>query len=413
VKGILCACLLASLQSLSAAHAYEADIHYSATYALARAVGWPQADALTIASANQGMDENQDTVAALEMDAASSLHQAEKNLRFHCFSRTGGQTDRIPADVLDVISAHFAGVPDRDDDRRNNSTRLIALGTALHCQQDAYSHVGFGGSCGPHSGSCYGHTYHTLLDQVAFGLLKKHLFNPDHPGVSGQWLLKALERTVAELAARRPKGSSRPVPNDALVALFDALRGSGLDLPDEVRRDCNRHIAGKWLFDFFESVGKTQSGADRREKLAPETAHACRNASLASASVVSVPDPRFPRLNPDASPHLVRADGSYQRIREGDSDVSWTVMAADIDTRKVRVQLTHWSQLLALALIPQARPSRELCARIDSMRSSNRVASHTPSRAEPVPRRRKSPRTFEDQLRACRIAASQTASSHS
>jgi len=68
MKGILCACLLVSLQSMTVAEAYEADIHYSTTYVLARAVGWADADALTIASANQGVDENQDTVAALEMD---------------------------------------------------------------------------------------------------------------------------------------------------------------------------------------------------------------------------------------------------------------------------------------------------------------------------------------------------------
>ena len=78
MKGILCACLLASLEVTAVAQAYEADIHYSTTYALARAVGWSEADALTIASANQGVDENQDTVAALEVDTIpiSSLRQA-------------------------------------------------------------------------------------------------------------------------------------------------------------------------------------------------------------------------------------------------------------------------------------------------------------------------------------------------
>src|SRR4051812_21139991 len=249
MKGILCACLFVSLQSLTVAHAYEADIHYSTTYVLARAVGWPEADALTIASANEGVDENQDTVAALEVDTipAGSLHQAEKNLSFHCFSKTAGQDARISADVLEVMARHFAEGPDRGGDPRSNARRLIALGTALHCQQDAYSHVGFGGSCGSYSGSCYGHTYQTFLDQVVFGLLKKHYFNPDHPGVSGQSLLQALQGTVRELAARRPKESLRSIPGSELVALTDHLRASGLELPDEVRRDCNRYIAGKWL----------------------------------------------------------------------------------------------------------------------------------------------------------------------
>ena len=276
MKGILCACLLVSLH-VSQAQAYEADIHYSTTYVLARAVGWSEADALTIASANQGVDENQDTVAALEVETTpgpsvtgyvtSSLHQAEKNLRFHCFSKTRGQAGQISADVLKVISGHFAEVPVRDEDPRRNARRLIALGVALHCQQDAYSHVGFGGSCGSYSGSCYGHTHQTFLDQVVFGLLRKHYFNPDHPGVSGQWLLEALQGTARELAARRAKASSRSIPANALVALSDALRGSGLELPDEVRHDCNRYIAGKWLFDFFHSGSRTQSSPDTLEKL--------------------------------------------------------------------------------------------------------------------------------------------------
>lgn len=371
MKGILCACVLVSLQSMSVAQAYEADIHFSTTYVLARAVGWPEADALTIASANQGVDENQDTVAALEMDASpspssagyvtSSLHQAEKNLRFHCFSNTRGPAVQISADVLEVMSAHFAEVPDRDEDPESNARRLIALGAALHCQQDAYAHVGFGGSCGSYAGSCDGHTYQTFLDQVVFGLLKKHYFNPDHPGVSSQWLLEALQGTVSELAARQPKTSLRSISTNELVALSDDLRGSGLELTDEVRRECNRFIAGKWLYDFFHSGSRTQNSPDTLQKLAPEVAATCRNASLASATIVRIPGPRFPRLNSDASPYLVRVDGTYQLVRDGNFDVSLPGIDAEgiadllphYNTHMAKVQLSHWRQLLVLPLMAQ------------------------------------------------------------
>ncbi len=359
MKGILCAGLLVTLQSMSPAQAYEADVHYSATYVLARAVGWTQADALTIASANQAMDENPDTVAALEVDATpspsfaghvtSSFRQAEKNLLFHCFSKTRGPAGQISADVRKVIFDRFAEVPARDENPRRNAKRLIALGVALHCQQDAYSHAGFGGSCGSYSGSCYGHTHQTFLDQVVFSLLGKHHFNPDHPGVSGQWLLDALQGTVSELAMRRPRSSSRSIPIPALIALSDSLRGSGLDLPDEVRRDCNRHIAGKWLFDFFHS-NRTQNSPDTLERLAPAVAATCKNAALASATVVRIPDPRFPRLNPDASPYLVRADGKYQPVRSGEVGAA---RLPNYNTHEVKVQLSHWSQLLGLPLTTQ------------------------------------------------------------
>jgi hypothetical protein len=366
MKGILCACLLVSLQSMTVAQAYEADIHYSTTYVLARAVGWSEPDARTIASANQGVDENQDTVAALEVDRTpspslagyvmSSLRQAEKNLQFHCFSKTRGQAGRISADVLEVMSGHFAEVPDHDEDPRRNARRLIALGVALHCQQDAYSHAGFGGSCGSYPGSCYGHTHQTFFDQAAFRLLGKHYFDPDHPGVSGNRLLEALQGTVSELAARRPKASLRSIPTNELVALSDALRGSGLELPDEVRRDCNRFIAGKWLFDSFHSRGRKQKSPDGLERLAPEVAGTCKNASLASATIVRIPAPRFPRLNPDASPYLVKADGTYQRLRNGDFEVSLPSIP-NYRAHKVKVQLSHWSHLLALPLTVQVAAS--------------------------------------------------------
>jgi len=380
MKGILCACLLASLQSV--VQAYEADIHYSTTYVLARAVGWPQAEALTIASANQGVDENQDTVAALEMDSTpgpaiagylmSSLHQAEKNLRLHCFSRTPGVAGRISADVREVMSGRFADAIARGDDPRGNARTLIALGVALHCQQDAHAHADFGGSCGPHAGSCYGHTYQTFLDQVVFGFLGKHYYNPDHPGVSGQWLLEALRGSARELTARRPQSSRSAIPANALIALSEALRESGLDLPDEVRRDCNRYIAGKWLFDLLNSGSRRQNVADRLERLTPDVAGTCRNAALGSATIVWIPAARYPRLNADASPSLVRADGTYQQLQDGEAAGSSAVSdarriarrAPDYDPHAVKLQLSHWRQLLALpptahVALPSARSERQ------------------------------------------------------
>jgi hypothetical protein len=356
MKGILCACLLVSLQLMSSARAYEADIHFSTTFVIARALGWPEAEAVIIASANQAMDENQETVAALEADAiprasfagfvASSFRQAEKNLRFHCFSNTPAKAGPISSDVRKVISGHFAAVPHRNGDANTSTRRLIALGVALHCQQDAYSHAEFGGSCGPYAGSCLGHAYETLLDKALFSLLGKHHYDPDHPGVSGERLLEALQGTASELAARRPGGSSRAIPADKLAALSDALRSSGLELPDDVRRECNRYIAGKWLFGF------THSGTV--ETLAPEAAVTCRNAALGPATIVRIPDPRLPRLKADASPQLVRGDGTYEQVRGGDFEVSLPGSGPNYFTQEAKMQLSHWKQLIALPLMVQA-----------------------------------------------------------
>ena len=204
----------------------------------------------------------------------------------------------------------------------------------------------------------------TFLDRLVYAYQGKHLHDPDHPAV-GQGLLQVLQGTVSELAARSPKASLRPIPADELATL---LRASGLELPDPVRRDCNRYIAGKWLFDFLVSGSRTQDSPDALEKLSPEIAVTCRNASLASATVVRIPAPRYPRLNADALPYLVRPGGTYQLVREGDFDVSVprieTESVADsgsnYNSRKVRVQLSHWSQLLALPLaVRMAGPALE------------------------------------------------------
>jgi hypothetical protein len=365
MKTLLVACALMSLQWPGTAAGYEADIHYSTTYVLARAVGWSEDDARTIASANQGVDENQDTVAALEVDASpglslagyltSNFRQAEKNLRFHCFSRREGSSGGIAEDVVNVMAGHFAAVPAPDGDSRKNARRLIALGVALHCQQDAHAHADFGGSCGPHAGSCFGHTRETILDNFVFELLGTHYFNPDHPGVSGARLLETLKGSMLALAAHRQAGASRPIPLRDLAALAGALETSGLELPDDMRRECNRHLAGKWLHDFLRSRGRVDSSVTR---LAPAIATTCRNPSLASAAVARIPDPHFPRLTPDASPRLVRADGTYQRIREGSfADALPAVRTQPLPSaspnypaHRLKVQLSHWSQILALPL---------------------------------------------------------------
>jgi hypothetical protein len=361
MKGSICACLLAALQSMTVAQAYEGDIHYSTTYVLARAVGWSQADALTIASANQAVDENRETVAALEMDAApgapfashvtSSLHQAGKNLDFHCFSATRAPAGSISQDVRDAIAGRFAALP-ADDGLRAHARRSIALGAALHCQQDAIAHVDFGGTCGAFPGSCYGHTHESFLDQVTFKLLGKHLYNPDHPGVSGRRLQEALDGTSRGLAASGPGKALRRVPARALAELSAALRTSGLELPDEVRRDCNRYLAGKWLFEFLHSAREEHAAPDALERLPPEVAVICGNASLASATVIRIPAPRFPRLNADASPYLVSADGTYQSMRDGDFDASSPLLRATgiaalaASPKPRKVQLSHWSQVI-------------------------------------------------------------------
>ena len=106
---------------------------------------------------------------------------------------------------------------------------------------------------------------------MAFRLLGKHHYDPDHPGVSGPRVLEALQRTVRELAARGPKALLRSIPANELVALLQPC----------------------W-----------------------------------------------------------RGNACARNLRDGDFDVSLPVFP-NYNTRKVKVQLSHWSQLLALPLATQ------------------------------------------------------------
>src|SRR5579859_3689471 len=113
--GLAFAALMVTL-SPRVGFAYESDMHYDATFALAVTSGWSWDDSRVIASADQGVDENKETVAALESDVAISagypakatigaFHQASRNFLFHSFSpeddRKGGLFFRPVADQLE------------------------------------------------------------------------------------------------------------------------------------------------------------------------------------------------------------------------------------------------------------------------------------------------------------------------
>ena len=126
----------------------------------------------------RGSDENQDTVAALEVDrtsgasfagyVTSSLRQAEKESAISLLQQNAwtGRRD-LRGDVREVISGHFAKVSDHDEDLRTNARRLIALGVCSALPAGRVFACRFGGSCGSYPGSCYGHSHQSFFDQVA------------------------------------------------------------------------------------------------------------------------------------------------------------------------------------------------------------------------------------------------------
>ena len=98
------------------AQAYEEDTHYSLTYVLMRLACFSHAEALTIASADQGLDDNEETDPALA---------SEHNRKWHAL-------DDSRAAVLARKSFLFS--------RASASKNLVDLGQYFHYQQDHWSH---------------------------------------------------------------------------------------------------------------------------------------------------------------------------------------------------------------------------------------------------------------------------------
>ena len=91
-----------------------------------------------------------------------------------------------------------------------------------------------------------------------------------------------------------------------------------------------------------------RDGGTGAEKLAPQVARTCQNASLAAAAIIRIPEARYPRLDSRAAPYLVRADGTYEVVPGGSLEAASPGIHYHL--QRARVQLSHWNQLLALPL---------------------------------------------------------------
>lgn len=333
-KAILRSAIALALAIISSpvSHAYEKDIHFSATLAIAIADGWSVEEALVIASADQGMDENKSTIAALEIDVIGSqfttrnrsnyyvrgpIHQAKKNFHFHCFNNTKDEGNKIQRYVhLMADMQHRAATDAMDIDAKANSAQLswtrslIATGVALHCVQDSYSHNGYGGSCRitptkSYEGSCYGHAKDSGKD--VFANFFNDRTNPDHPAVREKKdLLSAFTATQAILQSlwERRNGYAQPArrrtgvstPQEDLDRLAEWLHNPSTKmLSDDERIACNHEVTARWLFEVLQSRGLADSVVQNRA-LPTQTCASVFPEQLSKARVL-FPLPKYPNLD--------------------------------------------------------------------------------------------------------------------
>ena len=351
---LLASVIIASaLMWTATGYTYERDIHYSATLAIAIGEGWSLDEARVIASAAQGVDENRSTIAALEFDviaiepktingepfyARGPIHQSHKNFRYHCFSEVPDQRSEINAgvgntvkgrmdDAARVVKTDTAGTPPRVDS-------LVAIGVAVHCIQDSYSHNGYGGRCpkltkDTYPGNCYGHAKDGAKD-IFRRLFRGDRTNPDHPAV----------RAVSDLmsafdATRRYLRDSHKLMNQSKAGA-ELIHARDLDelaqrlhnretkpLDDDVRMDCNHEVIAAWLYEVLSG----QAAAFGLQPSKTSVSNECKSAFLPEylANRLELGEPIYPRLSVDARanrsakpPPFSAANPPYVAVNEGD-----------------------------------------------------------------------------------------------
>lgn len=266
------ALLGASMLVPSLAGAFQRDVHFDATFAIAVAVCWRWDEAAVIASATQGVDENPDTQPSVSVvEAAKPAPNADRSLLqrslalagieaqlpmqdylFHCFSRHRDQPGQRNPDVLERLKV-LHGQAERAIDAASrgsaaSKTRaLVDVGVYLHCLQDSWSHSGYGAE--------------------PFGHVKDGT-DPDSPGKNPEMARKALQDTAERLLGFRQgllglAQASLDAPTTEVLATL--LKGytakSSALLSDDARVQCNRRIVEHWLFDAFKN-GRAAKGGD-------------------------------------------------------------------------------------------------------------------------------------------------------
>jgi hypothetical protein len=281
-----CLCAVASN-----ATAYDSDVHYSTTLALALALGMAWPDAKIVASADQGVDENVDTRPTEHVAVGPTLPDQQAQLQFqnvflglslqdyyfHCFSREPDDPGRRHKSVLDHLNdlesqantaigkyledlaVNAGGLNAPAPERADKVRALISIGVYLHCQQDSWSHSGFGKYP-------LGHVVADLQGE-----------SPDHPANRPDMLTSALIETKDKLSSFMSRWGQQPV---TVTGTDIAELTKGMVMERTQKWDsaewiaCNDAVSRYWLEKFgtaHAASGVASLPPDMHMKVAIET----------------------------------------------------------------------------------------------------------------------------------------------
>jgi len=250
LTGLIVSC---SIVDTREATAFEKDIHFDVTFALALASAWRWNEALVIASADQGIDENAETRPSFNVsDKVPETWLSGVDYAFHCFSpQKDARGERHPS-VLHGALAKLKNKAESAIDqakapgaKKSDETRaLLAIGVYLHCQQDSWAHSGFGGT----------RVGHALENINPLGQ------SPDHPAVDAGITERAVGESVEHLSAflqrwKAPPGASID-PDDLTLLVHSITDQASLGMSGPEREECNASRAQHWVYVVFTRTGR-------------------------------------------------------------------------------------------------------------------------------------------------------------
>lgn len=171
VKFVVALCLLFA----SPVYAYEEDTHFTMTLVLCRAVGLTDAEALTVASYDQGMDDSAGTVA--NGGAGGIIPNIPEESFWHALPKSG---------TVKEVLGRKKELWDRVVAESDPTKRLQRLGVFFHYQQDTWAHRKH-----PNSDSADFTTYSTPFGHALDG------HQPDRPPFDPICALRCQEEGVS------------------------------------------------------------------------------------------------------------------------------------------------------------------------------------------------------------------------
>ena len=172
MKRLLGALAALCLLFAAPARAYEEDTHFTMTLVLCRAVGLTDAEALTVASYDQGMDDSEGTIANTGI-----IPHVKEEMFWHAIPNSG---------TKDEVFGRKNHLWNQVRTEADPSRRLQRLGTFFHYQQDTWAH-----RYHLNSDSKNFQPFRTPLGHAAFG------HQPDRPPYDPLCALRCLEEGIS------------------------------------------------------------------------------------------------------------------------------------------------------------------------------------------------------------------------